>query len=147
MYFEDLKDGYRFETGSSSLSEEDIVRFAALWDRQPFHLDAEAARQSPYGGIIASGFHTLLTAFALTLDADVWNEASMGSPGMDELRWLVPVRPGDTLRARGTVLSSRSSSSRPDRGRTVIRYEVLNQKDEVVMTYLATHILRRRVAP
>lgn len=147
MYFEDLGVGDRFETGTRALSRDEILGFAEQWDPQPFHLDEEAARASPFGGLIASGFHTLLTAFTLTLKADVWNEASMGSPGMEEVRWLVPVRPGDVLRVRAQVLESVPSRSRPDRGRTRIRYEVINQDDVMVMSYTCTHILRRRRAP
>lgn len=143
MYFDDLPEGFVFETGERTLSQDAILGFAREWDPQPFHLDEAAASASIYGGLIASGFHTMLTAFVLTLQADIWNEASMGSPGMEEVRWLLPVRPGDTLQARGTVLSSVASKSRPDRGRTVIRYDVLNQKDEIVMQYTCTHILRR----
>lgn len=144
MFFDDLPEGFTFETESRRLTRDDIVGFARNWDPQDFHLDDDAARASPYGGVIASGFHTLLTAFVLSLEADIWKEASMGSPGMEDIRWLLPVRPDDTLRARGTVLASRPSQSRADRGRTTILYEVLNQKDEVVMTYTAIHILRRQ---
>lgn len=144
MYFDDLHEGDRFETAARTLSRDDIVAFARQWDPQAFHLDEEAACASPYGGLIASGFHTMLTAFVLTLEADVWKEASMGSPGMDDIRWLRPVHPGDTLRAEAVVVKSVPSASRPDRGRTTIRYDVKNQADEVVMTYTAIHILRRR---
>ncbi|MTJ04895.1 MAG: MaoC family dehydratase [Sediminimonas qiaohouensis] len=144
MYFDDLPVGYRFETGARTLDLEAITGFAGTWDPQPFHVDAEAAAASPYGGIIASGFHTLLTAFALTLEADVWNEASMGSPGMDDIRWRRPVRPGDTLRVHAEVIAAAPSISRADRGRTTIRYDVLNQDDEQVMQYSATHILKRK---
>ena len=143
MYFDDLPVGYSFETTSKTLTREAIIGFAETWDPQAFHLDEEAARASIYGGLIASGFQTMMTAFVLTVEAGVWTNASMGSPGMDEIRWRLPVRPGDTLWARGTVLSSTPSTSRPDRGRTVIGYEVHNQKDEIVMSYSATHILRR----
>ena len=144
MYLDDLREGFTFETGSRALPLEEIVAFARSWDPQPFHTDAEAAAASPYGGIIASGFHTMLVGFVLTLEADIWAEASMGSPGMDELRWLRPVRPGDVLRCRGEVLSVVPSRSRPDRGRAEIAYEILNQDGEAVMTYRITHILRRR---
>jgi len=144
MFFDDLPKGFRYETGSKTLSEEEILGFARQWDPQYFHTDPEAARASPYGGLIASGFHTLLTAFTLNLAADVWNEASMGSPGMEELRWIRPVRPGDTLRVRIEVTSSIPSDSRPDRGRTGFHHVVLNQNDEVVMDYRCTVILARR---
>ncbi|RKF16282.1 MaoC family dehydratase [Roseovarius spongiae] len=143
MYLDDLHEGFTFETAAKALPLEDILAFARQWDPQPFHIDAEAAAATPFGGIIASGFHTLLTAFTLTLEADIWTEASLGSPGMDALRFLHPVRPGDVLRCRGTVASVTPSRSRPDRGRSDIDYEVINQDDVVVMTYRATHILRR----
>jgi len=146
MYFDDLPKGYTFETATRTLSEDDIIGFARQWDPQSFHTDPEAAKASPYGGLIASGFHTLLTAFNLTLGADVWNEASMGSPGMDNLRWIRPVRPGDTLRVRIEVTSSTPSRSRHDRGRTGFQHTVLNQNDEVVMTYHCVNILARRPA-
>lgn len=144
MYLDDLHEGFTFETGRRALSQEAIIAFARLWDPQSFHTDPGSV--APFGGIVASGFHTLLTSFVLTLESGIWAEASMGSPGMDELRWLIPVRPGDELRGRGRVLSVTPSRSRPDRGRSDIAYEVLNQKDEVVMTYRATHILRRHPA-
>lgn len=144
MYFDDLPVGYRFETAARTLPLDAIIDFARQWDPQPFHLDAAAAKASPYGGIIASGFHTLLTSFTQTLEADVWNEASMGSPGMTDVQWLRPVRPDDRLTTRGEVVASVRSASRPDRGRTTIAYEVVNQDGEAVMRYTAIHILRRR---
>jgi acyl dehydratase len=144
MFFDDLPVGYRFETGARVLPLEEITDFARQWDPQPFHIDEKAATASPYGGIIASGFHTLLTSFIQTLGADIWNEASMGSPGMTDIQWLRPVRPGDVLRTRAEVVASVPSTSRPDRGRTTITYEVENQSHEVVMRYTAIHILRRR---
>lgn len=146
MFLDDLEPGFTFETASRTLSEEDIVAFARLHDPQPFHVDAAAAAASPYGGIIASGFHTMLTAFALTLEADVWNEASLGSPGMDEIRWLAPVRPGDSLSVRGEVLSVAPSRSRPDRGRAEIAYSVRNAEGTEVMRYRCIHMLARRHA-
>ncbi len=144
MYFDDLPKGYTFETGTRTLTEDVIIGFARQWDPQYFHTDPEAAEASPYGGLIASGFHTMLTAFALILDANVWNEASMGSPGMENLRWIRPVRPGDTLRVTVEVTSSTPSKSRGDRGRTGFQHKVLNQNDEVVMTYHCVNILARR---
>ncbi|MDJ0822515.1 MAG: MaoC family dehydratase [Paracoccaceae bacterium] len=144
-YFDDLRVGFRFVTEAQGLSLDEIVDFARQWDPQPFHTDAEAAAASPYGGIIASGFHTMLVAFGLTLKAGVWSEASMGSPGMEDVRWLQPVRPGDVLHVEAEVVSSKASASRPDRGVTVIRYEVMRQDRVVVMSYTATHILRRAV--
>ena len=130
--------------GPGHSSEDDILAFARQWDPLPFHIDPEAAKASPYGGLIASGFHSLLTAYALTLEANIWNEAAMGSPGIDSLRWIRPVRPGDTLRVRVEVTSSTPSQSRSDRGRTGFQHTVLNQNDEVVMTYHCVSILTRR---
>lgn len=144
MFFDDLPKGYCYETGTKTLTEADIIGFARQWDAQYFHTDPEAAKASPYGGLIASGFQTLLTAFNLNLEANVWNEASMGSPGMEELRWIRPVRPGDTLRVKVEVTSSKPSESRSDRGRTGFNHHVLNQNDEVVMSYRCTVILARR---
>jgi acyl dehydratase len=144
MFFDDLPVGYGFETGAQALPLQAIIAFARQWDPQPFHIDPEAAAASPYGGIIASGFHSLLLSFTQTLAADIWNEASMGSPGMTDIQWLRPVRPDDVLRTRAEVVASVPSASRSDRGRTTIAYEVLNQSGEVVMRYTAIHILRRR---
>jgi acyl dehydratase len=144
MFFDDLPVGYRFTTEARTLPLAEIVGFARRWDPQPFHTDPEASKESPYGGIIASGFHTILTAFVQTLEADVWNEASMGSPGMDEVRWLKPVYPGDTLQTAAEVMDSTPSQSRPDRGRTTIQYRVYNQHGDEVASYRATHILRRK---
>ena len=144
MFFDDMPVGYTYETGERTLPRDEIVGFASEWDPQDFHIDAAAGEASPYGGLIASGFHTIVTAYRLTLETGVWTEASMGSPGMEDVRWVMPVRPGDTLKVKATVTASRPSASRPDRGRTTILYEVFNQKDEIVMSYSAIHILKRR---
>lgn len=144
MYFDDLPVGYAYETAEKTVSEAEILAFARQWDRQYFHTDPERAKDSPYGGLIASGFHTLMTAFTLVYGAGVWNEASMGSPGMEHLRWLRPVRPGETLRVEVEVVSSTPSASRGDRGRTGFRHTVRNQRGEVVMTYDCVVILARR---
>jgi len=144
MYFDDLPKGFTYETGSQTLTEAEIIDFAKAWDNQYFHTDPEAAKDSPYGGLIASGFQTLLIAFNLHLATKMWNEASMGSPGMDSVRWIRPVRPGDTLKVRVEITSSTPSQSRPDRGRTGFRHVVTNQRDEVVMTYDSVGILARR---
>lgn len=143
MYLDDLVPGFRFATAEREITEAQILDFARQWDPQPFHTDPEAARESIYGGLIASGFHTVLISFLLTLEAGVWREASMGSPGIETLEWSRPVRPGDRLRAEGEVLSVTPSASRPDRGRAVIRYLVLTQDGEVAR-YTTTHILKRR---
>ena len=116
LYFEDFTPGRRFKTRGMTLTEAQIMDFAWQWDPQPFHVDAEAAAASPFGGIIGSGFQTLLVAFRLWFQENIMNEASMGSPGLDEVRWLKPVRPGDTLHVEAEVMESRASDSKPDRG-------------------------------
>lgn len=144
MYFDDMPVGFRFKTGSRTLTAQAIKRFAQEWDPQPFHLDEQAAKASPFGALIASGFHTLLTAFRLTVEASVWAESSMGGPGMKEVRWIKPVFADDTIRVEAEVLAARASRSKPDRGFVEVRYDVFNQSDEMVAQYQATHILRRR---
>ncbi len=144
LYFEDFEPGRRFATGGKTLSEAEILDYAWANDPQPFHIDAGAAEAGPYGGLIASGFQTLAVTFRLFYAEKIINAASMGSPGIDELKWLKPVRPGDTLRVEAEVLDARPSKSKPDRGIARIEYTTLNQDDEAVMTYITTHILRRR---
>ena len=143
MYYEDFPVGFQFETATRQLSLADMVGFAQLWDPQPFHVDEVAAQASPFGGIIASGFQTLIVAFRLTIDTGIFEACSMGSPGMDAVRWMAPVRPGDCLRVRAKVMSARLSGSKPDRGLVTIRYEVFNQDDELVACYSPVQILRR----
>ena len=143
MYFEDFPPGYRFTTGSRTLSEAEIIAFARSWDRQFFHLDPEAAKGSIYGGLIASGFHTLLTSFDLIVEAAVWTGSSQGSPGMDSVRWLKPVRPGDSLTVEAEAVEARPSR-RPDRGYVTWDHIVRNQQGEAVMTWRSTSILLRR---
>ena len=146
LYFEDFTVGRTFESSAMTLTESQILDFAWAWDPQPFHIDVSAAEAGPYGGLISSGFHTMCIAFRLIHDTGYLETASMGSPGIDELRWLKPVRPGDTLRTVAEVLESKPSSSKPDRGVARIRYAVVNQDAEEVMTFIAIHILRRRAA-
>lgn len=146
MFFEDFTPGSRFTTGSRTLSEREIIEFARKWDRQYFHLDPEAARESIYGGLIASGFQTLLTSFDLIVDAAIWTDSSQGSPGMEALRWLKPVRPGDTLTVEIEVVDA-TPSRRADRGYVVWDHTVRNQHGETVMTFRSTSILLRRPEP
>lgn len=145
MHFDELPVGFTHETGSQSLSEEEIIEFARKYDPQPFHIDKVAAADTIYGGIIASGFQTLIVAFDLILNSGVWRDASMGASGLDELRWHLPVRPGDSLRVKMSVVKSEASKSRPDRGRTTFFYEILNQKDEVVSSYYSVQLLKRKI--
>ena len=143
-YFDDFAIGDRFTTRGVSLTESMIVDFALTYDPQPFHIDVEAARQSNYGGLIASGFHTLVLGFRMVLESGVFRAASMGSPGFDELRWVRPVRPGDTLHAEFEVIDKTPSRSKPDRGIARIAYRIKNQKGEDVLTFLAMQLLKRK---
>jgi acyl dehydratase len=144
LYFEDFTVGRRFESASLAITEAEIVEFARRYDPQPFHLDAETAARTPYGGLIASGLHTLTLTFRLFLETGALAAASLGSPGLDEIRWLVPVRPGDTLRVVVEVAAARPSSSKPDRGIATLRYEMRNQHGQTVLTMIGHQLLRRR---
>jgi acyl dehydratase len=143
-YFEDFKVGETVELGQYTLSEEEILEFARRFDPQVFHVDAERARESQYGGLIASGWHTASLGMRLLVDGLLASSAGMGSPGVEALNWHRPVRPGDTLRARITTLDSAPSRSRPDRGRIRSKLEMLNQKDEIVLSWVGTIIIGTR---
>jgi len=140
--FEDFKLGDVFETEGVTLTEAMIIAFAFQYDPQPFHIDAQAASRSPYGGLIASGFQTLALTFRLFRDTGVVTGSSLGEAGADELRWLRPVRPGDTLRARVSV-AGLLPSRRPDRGMVRLAYTTLNQHGEAVMTVTVSHLVAR----
>ena len=144
LYFEDFTVGRTFESAGMTLTESQILDFAWAWDPQQFHLDVEAAKAGPYGGLISSGFQTMCIAFRLIHAVGYLDDASMGSPGIDELRWLKPVRPNDTLRVIAEVLDQKPSKSKPDRGTARISYSVVNQTDDVVMTFITIHLLRKR---
>ncbi|MCC7275984.1 MAG: MaoC family dehydratase [Alphaproteobacteria bacterium] len=143
-YFEDFRVGDVYELGSRSVTREEILDFARQFDPQYFHVDEERAKESIYGGLIASGWHTAAITMRLAADGIILQSASMGSPGVDELRWLKPVRPGDTLSARMEILSSRASDSKPDRGIVNSRVEVKNQDGDTVLTWKAMGMYRRR---
>ena len=145
-YFEDYPPGAGGEFGSLTVTEDEIMAFARRYDPQPFHTDRAAAERSLYGGLIASGWHS--AALMMRLYADNWlsPESSLGSPGIDELRWIRPVRPGDTLRIRASVIDARKSRSKPDRGLVRTRIEVINQNAEVVMTLIGINLVRCRNA-
>lgn len=144
LYFEDFPVGSRKQCGSRTVTEAEILAFAREFDPQPFHIDAEAAKRSIFGGIVASGWHTASMAMRLQVDAILSQSHSLGSPGIDELRWLKPVRPGDTLSLAVEVLEARPSQSKPDRGSIKVRYVMTNQKDEEVMTMVGWGMLLRR---
>jgi len=143
-YFDDYLPGATYDCGIFSVNEEEIVSFAEQFDPQPFHVDPEAAARGPFGGLIASGWHTAALVMRQLVDNYLPAEASLGSPGLDEMRWPDPVRPGDTLRVRATVVEARRSLSKPDRGimKTVI--EAVNQDGRTVMRATATNFLRVR---
>jgi acyl dehydratase len=144
LYFEDFKIGVRFESPGITVTEGEIIHFGLRYDPQSFHLDAVAAKESPYGGLIASGFHTLGLSFRMFLQTGAFAACSLGAFGIDEVRWLLPVRPGDTLRVVSEVLEARASSSKPDRGIVRLKHSTLNQRGETVQTMVGIHILRRR---
>ncbi len=123
---------------------DDIVRFAAEFDPQPFHLDDAAARDTIYGGLIASGWHTAAMAMRMMCDAYLLRSASLGSPGLDSLKWLLPVRAGDTLSVRLSILEARPLESKPGVGLVKSRHEVLNQDRQVVMRMEGYGMFRRR---
>ena len=143
-YFDDFEIGERFVSRGVTVTEAQILDFALRYDPQPFHLDSHAAAQSPYGGLIASGFQTLALGFRMFFQENVITAASLGSPGMDELRWLAPVRPGDTLHTEAQVKDKRPSKSKPDRGTLRMAYTIKNQENQPVMTFVCNHILSRR---
>lgn len=145
QYLDDLKVGQTFKTNGATITESDIIGFALKYDPQPFHLDVVEAAKSPYGGLIASGFQTLAYCFRLFIQTGIFLESSIGSPGIDELRWLAPVRPGDTLYTEVDVLEVRPSSSKPDRGIARLKYQARNQHGDVVLTFFVNHLLKRRV--
>jgi len=146
-FLEDLVPGEVVEVGAYTVTEEEILDFARRFDPQPFHLDAEAGRRTHFGGLVASGWHSCGIMMRIMVDQVLSPETSLGSPGIDELRWLKPVRPGDTLRLRLTMLEARRSRSRPEMGSTRQRMELLNQKDEVVLSAVGLGLVRARSLP
>lgn len=145
-YFEDYEDGAVYEYGHVAVTEAEIIEFARRFDPQPIHVDPAFAATGPFQGIIASGWHTGSIMMRLFADHFLSRVASLASPGLDELRWPAPVRPGDSLRLRVAVLEARPSRSKPDRGVVRTRAELLNQDDEVVLLTLPANLLGRRPA-
>lgn len=140
--FEDYAAGAMYEFGNITVDEADVISFGHQFDPQPFHTDPATASQSHFGGLIASGWHTAGLAMRLLVDHFLPLTASLGSPGVDELRWLKPVRPGDVLSLRVTILEARRSASKPDRGFVRTHMEVLDQHRDVVMSMTGMHLLR-----
>jgi acyl dehydratase len=143
-HWEDFTPGEVTEIGPVSVSEQEIVEFATRYDPQFFHVDSEAAKDGPFGGLIASGWHTAALFMGMFVRAILLDTASLGSPGIDELRWLAPVRPGDTLSGRVTVDEVRESSKDPSRGTVLTTSEVFNQDGVQVMRIQARGFFARR---
>ena len=146
-YFDDYLPGATYDCGSVSVDQAEIIFFAKAFDPQPFHVDPGAAASGPYGGLIASGWHTAALMMRQLVEHYVSAEASLGSPGLDEIRWPFPVRPGDTLRVRATVIEARRSLSKPDRGIVRTMAEAVNQDDRPVMRATAINFFRVRPVP
>jgi acyl dehydratase len=141
--FEDFAVGQVYELGSRTVTEAELVEFARQWDPQPFHVDPEAAKESVFGGLIASGWQTGAIWMRMYVDT-MLGSAARGSPGIEELRWLAPVRPGDTLTGRLTVLETAPSATKPDRGTIRIRGEMVNQDGVTVMAMTSRGHFGRR---
>ena len=144
LHFEDYIPGTVFECGSIVVHEADIIAFARRYDPQPFHTDPAAAARSAFGGLIASGWHTAALTMRLLVGRYLSEASSLGSPGIDELRWLKPVRPADELSIRVSVLEARRSRSKPDRGLVRSSIQVSNQRNEPVMTMIAMNLVLLR---
>jgi acyl dehydratase len=145
-WFDDYRPGAVHELGSVQVEEAEVLEFARRFDPQPIHTDPELAARSPFGGIIASGWHTGSLMMRLYAQNYLSPASSLASPGFDELRWPRPVRPGDTLSVRVTVEDARASSTKPDRGVVRSLIEVANQHGEIVMTIRAVNMIARRPA-
>ncbi|HLT78961.1 MAG TPA: MaoC family dehydratase [Ferrovibrio sp.] len=145
LYFDDLYPGQRFVTPAVTISETQILDFARVYDPQPFHIDAVAATQTEFGGLIASGFQTLSLSFSLFFRLGIFSAANLGSPGMEEIRWLKPLRPGDTIHAEAEVIALKASQSKPDRGIVTMRHDSFNQDGALILTANCLHRLKRRV--
>ena len=133
IYFEDFVPGVVTTYGPRTVTREEIIAFASEFDPQPMHLDEEAAKKTMLGGLSASGWHSCAIMMRLLYDGFLVNAASMGAPGIDEMKWLKPVRPGDALSVRLTVLDKREPKTRPELGFVQFRCELLNQQGEVVL--------------
>jgi acyl dehydratase len=145
-WYEDFPEGSVREFGDVTLTREEIIAFARQYDPQPFHVDEEAARRSTFGGLVASGWQTCALVTKMACEAFLLETATAGSPGMETVRWVKPVRPGDRLRVRMRALSARPMKSRPELGIVLIRYEVLNQRGETVLTMDGNTMMFRRGA-
>jgi acyl dehydratase len=146
-YLEDFAPGLVIEHGPRLVTREEIVAFAAEFDPQPMHLDEDAARASILGGLAASGWHTCCLLMRMACDSFVLDSSSMGAPGIDEVNWLKPLRPGTHITLRTTVLETRVSNSRPEMGFVKVRMDVLGDERKPIMTLTTSMIMGRRDAP
>ena len=146
IYFEDLRVGDVFDSASKTITETEIIDFAWKYDPQPFHISKTDAEASMFGGLISSGFMTIATTFRLFYQSNAFKETGAGAHGIDNIRWIKPVRPGDTIRATMEVLALKESISRPEIGNVQVRTSTINQADEVVMTMETPWIVKRRPA-
>src|SRR5262245_27332727 len=144
LHWEDFVVGSVAEFGPRLVTRGEIIAFAAEFDPQPMHMDEEFARSTMLGGLAASGWHTCAIVMRMIVDGFMGDAASLGSPGIDEVRWLQPVRPGDQLTLRRTVLETRALKSRPGWGLVRFRFELLNQAGELVMTQENVNMFGRR---
>lgn len=144
LTFEDFEVGLVREFGAYHVTKEEILDFAGKYDPQFFHIDEEGAKNSPFGGLIASGWHTCAMCMRMLCDGLFLNSTGLGSPGIDEIRWLRPVRPGDTLRLKVETIKAALSRSKPDRGTIWNEITIFNQKDEAVATVTAMTIFLTR---
>jgi acyl dehydratase len=145
-YFEDFETGAELDCGSRRVTKEEIVAFAREFDPQPFHIDEAAAAKSPYGGVIASGWHSCAICMRMAVDAVLGDSASMGSPGVDKLRWLKPLRADTVVTAKVKLLDKKISGSRPDRGRLTVAFQLSDAEGELLMDFVTIVIMGRRPA-
>ncbi len=143
-YFEDFFVGQEIPLGTRTVSEEEIVAFATQFDPQPFHVDHDAAAASVFGGVIASGWHTCSMMMRMVVDGLMASAASMGSPGLDKVRWILPVRAGDTLSVSYLTTAVKASASRPDRGVVWSTWQAVNQHGQLVCTIEGMGMFGRR---
>jgi len=144
IFWESFSKGDIAEYGPRQVTRDEIVAYATEFDPQPIHLDEEAANASMLGGLSASGWHICALAMRMIADGFLYDASSMGSPGVDEVRWITPLRPGDSIILRATVLNSRVSRSRPEMGFVAFHYELINQEGVTVMTMTSSMMLGRR---
>ena len=146
LFFEDFAVGQRYETEAVAVTEAEIIGFARQFDPQYFHLDPEAAAKSSFGGLVASGLHTLSLTMRLFFELNLWERAIIGSPGLEHVRFLMPLRPGDTIRSTVEISAVKRSRSKPDSGVISTAHRALNQHDQVIFTMTCLHMVRARSA-